>query len=407
MQRSPGKSDTFSNRQARRITLAAQGFGGARSTAKATWPTVERTLRRLSLLQLDSVSVLVRSHYLPAYARIGHYDMGGLDRRGFGAKRREYFEYWAHEASLLPLHLQPLFRWRMAEAAAGRNIYSGLAEFARDQNNYVEAVLREIAERGPLSARELSDPGKRNGPWWGWHKGKTALEYLFWAGRVTTAERRGFERVYDLTERVLPEEILDLPTPAPADAQRALISLAAQALGVATQADLRDYFRLPLDAAARAVSDLVDAGELLPVTVESWRQTAYLHREARIPGRIVATALLSPFDPLVWERARTERLFEFHYRLEFYTPEPKRKFGYYVMPFLWGDRLVGRVDVKADRGSGTLLVLGAYAEPHAHPTKAVAALAEELRHLALWLGLSHIRVGERGEFARPLRGLLS
>jgi len=360
---------------------------------------------QMGLLQLDSVNVLVRSHYLPTYSRIGAYDRAALDARAFaGGKKRALFEYWAHEASLLPLDLHPLMRWRMQRAAAGIGIYSGIARFAAENRDYVRAVVDEIRRRGPLAASELDDPGTRSGPWWGWHKGKTALEFLFWAGEVTTGHRRGaFERVYDLTERVIPGEVGAIATPGEADAIRALALAGAKAHGVATETDIRDYFRLPVAEARVAVGELVEAGALRPMRVEGWQQRAYLVEGAVIPARATPTALLSPFDPLVWHRPRTERIFDFHYRLEFYTPGPKRIFGYFVMPFLHRGRLEARVDLKADRAAGRLRVLGVFAEASLRkPEPMLAALAGELRHLAAWLDLSDIVL----EADSPLAGLL-
>ncbi|MCX5493119.1 winged helix DNA-binding domain-containing protein [Kaistia dalseonensis] len=384
--------------EARRIALAAQGFGVRRSEAPSRWPQIEACVGCMGLLQIDSVNALVRSHYLPIFSRLGAYPRSALEARAFdGGRRRTMFEYWAHEASLLPLSLHPLMRWRMRRAAAGQGIYGGIARFARENVAYVEAVRDELAARGPLSASELEDPGQRSGPWWGWHKGKTALEYLFWSGVVTTASRRGFERVYDLSERVIPSAIWDLPTPDEPDAIRALALHGAEAHGVATEIDIRDYFRLPVAEARRAIAELVEAGDILPVTVEGWRQQGFLARAAARPARITPSALLSPFDPLVWHRPRTERIFDFHYRLEFYTPGHKRSFGYFVMPFLHRGRLEGRVDLKADRAGGALLVLGVFLEERIRKTEPLLnELARELRHLAGWLELGRIELTGEG-----------
>jgi len=381
--------------------LAAQGFASRGAGGQRSWPVLSAMLDRLALLQLDSVSVLVRSHYLPLFSRLGGYDRAELDRRAAGP-RRALFEYWAHEASLLPLALHPLLRWRMARARRLDGIYGGIARFAADNGGYLEAVLAELRERGPLSARELSDPGTRSGPWWGWHKGKLALEFLFWSGAVTTAARRGFERVYGLTEQVLPAAVLDLPTPEEDEAQRALVEIAARALGVATIPDLRDYFRLTPEAARRAVEALSEGGVLLPVSVEGWSAPAFLHRDAQVPARVSASALVSPFDPLVWERNRCARLFGFDYRLEFYTPAEKRRYGYYVMPFLLGDRLVARIDLKADRQGRRLLVLGAFGEPGVRPQRVAGPLRDTLERLARWLDLEQVEVLPQGDLAGSL-----
>jgi len=401
--------DVLTAEEARRAALAAQGFGGRRNASLSSWRQVAPVISRMGLLQLDSVNVLVRSHYLPTYSRIGAYDRAALDARAFaGGRKRALFEYWAHEASLLPLDLHPWMRWRMQRAAAGIGIYSGIAKFATENRDYVRAVVDEIQRRGPLAASELDDPGTRSGPWWGWHKGKTALEYLFWAGEVTTGQRRGFERVYDLPERVIPSEIGAAATPTEADAIRALTLAGARAHGVATEIDIRDYFRLPNAETRTALCELVEEGALTPVRVEGWQQAAYLAADAEIPARGTPTALLSPFDPLVWHRPRTERIFDFHYRLEFYTPEAKRTFGYFVMPFLHRGRLEARVDLKADRATGRLRVLGVFAEAKLRrPDAMLAALAEELRHLATWLGLSDVAVEAEMPLAVSLKGYLT
>jgi uncharacterized protein len=402
----PGLSLTA--REARAIALAAQGFGRRKTAAVSPWPHARAAIEDMGLLQLDSVNVLVRSHYLPVFSRIGDYDRAAFDRRAFGnGSRREMFEYWAHEASLLPLPLHPLMRWRMARARRLVGVYASHAEWVRGARGYIRAVKRELAARGPIAAADLNDPGERSGPWWGWHKGKAALEYLFRTGEVTTASRRGaFERVYDLTERVLPAEVLALPTPSEADAIRMLAAMGARAFGIATELDIRDYFRLPVLEARRAVAELVEEGVLQPATVEGWDRPAYLAAGAVTPKRVAATALLSPFDPLVWFRPRTERLFGFHYRIEIYTPQHKRKFGYYVLPFLLAGRLRARVDVKAARSESALDVLGAHAEGGTDPGEMAPALALELQRLAGWLGLGRVRVTPKGDLGQALRRLV-
>lgn len=362
---------------------------------------MRRVFERVGLIQIDSVNVLVRSHYMPAFSRLGAYDTRVLERAAWG-RRRELFEYWGHEASLIPLDLQPALRWRMERASRGEGIYGGLARFARERKDYIETVYAEIAARGPMGAGDLSDAGKGEGGWWGWSDGKRAAEFLFWSGRITTATRRGFERIYDLTERALPERIVAEPTPDVAEAQRRLMRVAARSLGIATERDLRDYFRLdPADARAR-LAELVEEGDLVPVTVKGWDRQAWLARDARVPRRIAARALLSPFDSLVWERDRAERLFGFRYRLEIYTPADKRVHGYYVLPFLLGDRLVARVDLKADRAAGVLRVMGAHPEGKADQGEVATALAEELRAMAGWLGLRDVAVQEKGALSTRL-----
>lgn len=392
--------------EARRITLAAQGFGEPRSQTRATWPRVRNVIERMGLLQIDSINVLVRSHYLPAFSRVGAYDIAKFDTKAFDPHRRELFEYWGHEASLLPLALHPLLRWRMARARQLKGVYGHVVRAVRHQRHYIDSVLDEIRERGPLSARELSNRGRSGGSW-SWGDGKTALAYLFWSGQITAYTRRRFERVYDLTERVLPANIIALPTPVESEAQRELVRLAARALGVATEADLRDYFRLPTTNTKHCIAELVENKDLLSVQVDSWRGCAYLDPHARIPRRVSASALVSPFDPLIWERSRTERLFDFRYRLEIYTPAEKRKHGYYVLPFLLNERLVARVDLRVDRSRQTLCVLAAHGEVAADREHVAQALAQELYRLTAWLGLNNIALTRRGNLARSLRAPLT
>ena len=376
----------LTKRQARRLALSALGFREARPE-RPGMRQLAGVVDRLGLLQIDSVNVLARAHYVPLYSRLGAYDPALLDRAAYGGKRRRLFEYWGHEASLIRFDLHPLFRWRMERAAKGEGIYGGVAAFAAERRAFVEDVFREVAAGGPISARELAGGGRGRGSWWGWSDGKRALEFLFWAGRVTTAARRGFERVYDLPERVLPPEILAMRTPSPEEAQRALIRIAARALGVATATDLRDYFRLDAEDAKVPLPELVEDGALVPVEVEGWKAQAYIEPSVKIPRKIAARALVSPFDPLVWERSRAHRLFDFHYRIEIYTPADKRQHGYYVLPFLLGDRIVARVDLKADRAAGRLLVHSVHVEPGCSPAEIRPALRDELELMARWLGL--------------------
>jgi uncharacterized protein YcaQ len=387
---------------ARRVALAAQGFGEPRPTGPITPRHVARVLSRIGLLQIDSVSAVIRAHYMPLFSRLGPYPMELLDKAA-SSRKRTLFEYWAHEASFLPLATWPLMQWRMQRARANdaSEIYLGLARWAQDRTSFIEDIYREVATRGPIAASDI-DGAKGSGGWWGWSDEKHAFEWLFWAGRITTASRRGFERLYDLPERVLPAEIHALPVPEAADAHRELLRISARALGVATYGDLRDYFRLsPADMKGR-IEELVETGELLPVAVEGWKNQAYLHRDARMPRKIEARALLAPFDPVVWERSRSERLFDFRYRIEIYTPAEKRQYGYYVLPFLLGDRIVARIDLKADRPAGVLRVHAAYAEPCAPPHTA-AELLLELDLMRQWLGLEKIEITPAGDLAPALR----
>ena len=374
---------------ARRIALAAQGFGAPRP-ATVDRRHLHQTIKRLSLHQIDSVNVLARAHYLPSFSRLGNYDRSLIDRSAWGARRdRRLFEYWAHEASLLPLELHPLLRWRMQLADNGEVGWQSMRIFARERRSEAQHVLDRIRAEGPLAASDFEN-GKGRGGWWEWGEAKRALEWLFWAGHVTTATRRNsFERVYDLTERVIPRAILALPTPSLANAHRALLDRAAQALGVATATDLRDYFRLSPEPSRRAIAELVEEKVLLPVAVDAWRQPAFIYHSVRRPRRITGQALLAPFDPLIWERSRTERLFDFRYRIEIYTPAHKRVHGYYVLPFLMDERIVARVDLKSDRQNSRLLVRKVTLEPQA-PGDIHERLMPELRLMANWLGLENV-----------------
>lgn len=386
---------------ARRMALAAQGFGKARPAAPGRRHVLS-TIETLGLIQIDSVNVLSRSHYLPLFSRLGDYPRALLEDLAWGRKP-VLAEYWGHEASLMPHDLHPLLRWRMADARAGVGVWKGVARFLDSHPDLIARALEEIRQRGPLSAGEL-DIGAKKGPggWWGWSEAKRAVECLFWAGELTTATRRtGFERVYGTPEQVLPVPVLNTPTPSREDAQRALIARAARAMGVASERDLRDYFRMgPVESRAR-IAELVEDGGLIPAQVEGWDQTAYVAAGAARPRRIEALALLSPFDNLIWFRERTERLFNARIRLEIYTPAHLRTHGYYVLPFLQGETLTARVDLKADRKAGALRVQATHAEPSADDQTAWA-LAQELQLMARWLGLTDVVVVEKGDLSGRL-----
>jgi len=398
MQRRP--VERLSLAQARRIALAAQGFADPRPAGAPTGWAVRRLIERVGLLQIDSVNVLQRAHYLPLFSRAGPYDTALLDRSAHRAPRR-LFEYWGHEASLLPVALQPVLRWRMDRAA--HEAWGGMRRIQRERPELVAQVLEEVRARGPVAASAVleEDRPRRTGPWWDWSDVKRAFEWLFWSGQVTSARRRGFERLYDLPERVLPAEVIATPTPSVEDAQRELVRVAACSLGIAAERDLRDYFRLPLEDARARVSELVESGELWPVEVQGWRMPGLLDPAARLPRRVAARALVGPFDSLVWERSRAERLFGFRYRIEIYVPAPQRVHGYYVLPFLLGDTLVARVDLKADRKGGALRVQAAHAEPDA-PAETATELRGELESMAGWLGLERLDVVPRGDLAPAL-----
>jgi uncharacterized protein YcaQ len=394
---------SLSRVQARRVALAAQGFKDPRHT-RPTMRTFDRTLARTGVLQIDSVNVLQRAHYMPLYSRMGPYDVDLL-RRAAEVRPRRIVEYWAHVAAFMPVDLWPYMRHRMRSFAARGHEWSAV----RHRPELVDSLLAEVRERGASTARELDDGLPRRKVHWGWNWSETkkVLEYLFASGRLAVAGRNPqFERLYDLPARVVPPEHLDAPEPTLEETAVELIRRAAVAHGVGTEFDLRDYYRLQHDPVLLplvrpALDALVGAGELLPVQVEGWRRPAYLHRDARLPRSVHARTLLSPFDPLVWERSRTEQLFGFHYRIEIYVPEPKRVHGYYVLPFLLGDRLVGRVDLKADRSAGVLLVKAAHSEEEA-PEETTAELAAELHAMAAWLGLDRVRVEPRGDLAGAL-----
>lgn len=392
--------ETLSHKQARRIALAAQGFADQRPTSPTRRHLIA-TIERLALLQIDSVNVVSRSHYLPLFSRLGAYPRPLLEDLAWGRKP-VLFEYWGHEASLMPLDLQPLLRWRMDDARTGVGVWKGVARFLAEHRPFIDTALAAIHKRGPLSAGELELGERGQGGWWGWSEAKRATECLFWAGELTTATRRGtFERVYGLPEKVLPKAIWSAPTPSRDEAHHVLLRRAARAMGVATERDLRDYFRMGLADTRRGVAELVEAGDLIPVEVQGWDQPAYLAPGAKRPRSVKANALLSPFDNLIWFRERAERLFDVRIRLEIYTPAHKRTHGYYVLPFLQGEAITARVDLKADRKAGVLRVLSAHREPAADAATA-PALAAELRLMAGWLGLVGVEVAANGDLAPSL-----
>ena len=392
-------SDDLSARQARRIALAAQGLAAARPAAPGSRRRLRGLAGRLGAIQIDSVNVLVRTHYLPAFSRLGAYPREWLEAEAWG-QRPGLFEYWGHEASLMPLEIQPLLRWRMQRARAGET-WSGLARFGRERRDYIDQVLAQIERRGPVTGGDFADGPRRPG-WWNWSNGKRALEWLFWGGLIAVKTRRGFERVYDLAERVLPRQVAAAPTPPPDEAQRRLVMIGARAMGVATEGDLRDYFRLAVADARQRIAELVEAGELRAVRVEGWPKHAYLADGAVLPRRFAAAALVSPFDNLIWRRERAERIFGARIRLEVYTPAARREHGYYVLPFLLGESIAARVDLKSERKSGRLLVQAAHLEPGAEAGATAPALAAELRRLAGWLGLGEVGVARRGDLAEAL-----
>lgn len=403
----------LSSAEARGVALRAQRLGRPRPRGGVKPRDLEALVSSLGAVQLDAVNVLVRSHYLAVYSRLGPYPMPWLDRLVY--ERRAAFEYWGHAASILPIELHAAMRWRMRGYADNRHWRAFQARLERERPGYLTAIEQEILERGPIAFGDLSDPARREKTqtryaqstllWYRWSDGKSALEGLFDAGRMAVAGRRGFERLYDLAARVIPPEVMSLPTPEQDDAQRALVLHAAGALGVATARDLADYFRLPAVATRARLRELVDNGGVHPACVEGWTDAAYLHPGAS-SARVDTRALLSPFDSLLWERDRTDRLFGFRHSFELYVKAQNRRYGYYVLPFLLGDTLVGRVDLKANREGRTLLVLGAFAEPSVPVPVVAGQLADELKELASWLELDAIEVMDRGDLARHLRKAL-
>ena len=395
-------ADDLSPALARRVALAAQGFGET-SVAVPGTRQLNLLLQRLALLQIDSVNVYERSHYQPVLARLGAYDKAGLDRVTYG---RGVTEYWAHEASFLPVATLPLLQWRKDEYRA---YYAARPDsWAASNGATLDWLRAELAARGPLRASEIEhESNKRQGPWWGWSDVKRGLETLFRQGDVVSAGRQRFERVYGLPAQVLPESVLDAAASVSrSDAIAALVSQSARALGVGTLGDIADYFRLKQADARSAVSRLVDTGELRPVTVAGWNREAWLHRDARLPRRLEAAALLSPFDPVVWRRERALRMFDFHYRIEIYTPQPQRTYGYYVLPVLIDDRIPARLDLKSDRQAGVLRVQAAWAEPNLEPSD-VPRIAALLHAAAAWQNLPALAVAPRGTLAPALTAALA
>jgi uncharacterized protein YcaQ len=395
--------EALSRSQARRIALASQGFAD-RPPARADMRALQRVLDKVALLQIDSVNVVRRAHYLPVFSRIGPYDVELLHRAAGRAPRR-VFEYWGHEASYIRTDLHLALRFRMARAAEAA--WGSMRRLWTERPDFVAWVREEVETRGPLTTREIEYdvPRVRDSWGWNWSDVKIALEYLFYSGQVTSARRNSaFERVYDLPERVLPPAVIAAPTPSVQESHRILVRTAARSHGVGTEQDLRDYFRLSPAPTRSALAELVESGELLPVRVEGWRRPAYLWHAARLPRRVDACALLSPFDSLVFERTRTEALFDYRFRIEIYVPAAKRTYGYYVYSFLLGERIVARVDLKADRPAGVLSVKGAWSEPSA-PPDVVERLSAALHTMAGWLGLESVQVADKGDLAGALRGV--
>ena len=377
--------DSLSIQDARALALAAQGFDKPRTKTKSTTADAVAVIKKLGVIQIDSVNVLVRSQELPLFSRLGDHDRNAISK---ATSQGKIFEYWGHEAAHLPVELHPLFRFKMHAARSGKLKHWGLTSFYAENKTFVKRILKHVEVNGSTSARELSTRTTKKSSWWDWDEAKTALEYLFLTGELMSLGRGSdFARVYDIPERVLPKKVLNAPTPTEHDARKELLVRSARAQGVATMRDLADYYRQKPVVVKPLVSELVEQGVLREVTVDGWQDKAYVHRNAKLPKRLFATALLSPFDSLVWCRPRNERLFNFHYRIEIYTPKEKRKFGYYVLPFMMNGELVGRVDLKADRANSKLLVQSVHTERGVKRAAINDALTAELRLMAVWLGL--------------------
>ena len=381
----PKRLDELTIVEARSLALAAQGFDKPRSKSKSSTADAVEVIKKLGVIQIDSVNVLVRSQELPLFARLGDHDRNAINK---ATAQNKIFEYWGHEAAILPVEIQPLFRWKMNAARTGKIKHWGLTSFYADNKAFVKRILKHVEANGPVTARELSTRTTKKSSWWDWDEAKTALEYLFLTGQLMSCGRGSdFARIYDITERVLPSKILDTPTPTENEARKQLLVRAAKAQGVATLTDLADYYRQKTAVIKPLVNELVEQGDLREVTVDTWVEKAFVHRSAKPPKKLYATALLSPFYSLVWCRPRNERLFDFHYRIEIYTPKEKRKFGYYVLPFMMNGELVGRVDLKADRANAKLLVQSVHTEKGIKRASINGALTDELRALANWLDL--------------------
>jgi uncharacterized protein YcaQ len=388
--------------EARRMALAAQGFTDRRPAGRVDRRHLRRVLDRVGVIQIDAVNVLVRSQELPLFSRLGSHPRTMI---ADATRDGELFEYWVHMASHVPSDHYPLFRWRMDSVRARG--WRMIKEMAARRDGFVDQVLDRIRDEGPVVAADISTREGRKGPWWDWDDAKTALEFLFETGQLAVTRRaRDFARIYDLPERVLPAAVLAAPAPAEAAARKELLVRAARAQGVATLADLADYHRQRVPVCRPLVAELVEEGQLVPAQVEGWKQPAYVHPDAAVPRRVAGRALLSPFDSLVWNRDRTERVFGFRYRIEIYTPPPKRVYGYYVLPFLLDGQFVGRVDLKADRATGTLLVQAAHGEPETDPAHVAAELAGELAVMAQWLELDHVVPAGRGDLSPALAAVL-
>lgn len=394
-------SKQISISQARRIALAAQGFAEARPRGRVDRRHLRKAMGKLQLLQLDSVPVVIRTQYMPLYSRLGPYRADLLNEVAYDSD--EWFEAWSHEASLLPVEMEPWLRWSKARTREGQT-WGNLYSLAKKDPGYIKAVLDQVEAKGPLAARDLEEPRRRSGDWWGSRSGgAVALDWLYRIGELGVRRDSRFNKQFDLLERIVPAEIRKRPTPSVESSLDELLLRSARAHGIATADCLVDYFRLPVRPAKARLEILVEEGKLGASSVEGWKKPAYRHPDAKLPRQIRAHALLSPFDPVVWNRKRISALFDFEYRIEIYTPAEKRKFGYYVLPFLMGEEIVARFDLKTDRETKTLRVLAAHIEPNLKVGKVASAAARELEALARFLGADRVEVGRKGNLAKSLR----
>ncbi len=392
---------SLSKQEAKRIAIRAQGLAGSRPDRGITIEDVRQSVRAMGLLQIDSVNVCVRSHYVPLFSRLGIYEQDLLDQLVY--REKALFETWAHAACFVPVEDYRLFKPRMATHKPRHRV----AELMKEKPGYLDDVLEQVRVRGQLTASELEDAGTRSGPWWGYTSGKVAMEWHFAVGNLSIADRKNFARYYDLTERVVAAQHLNGVVPTVEDSHREMMRLAVRAHGIGTAEDFADYYHIKNGQARDRLAELVESGDIQVVRVEGWDEIAYAPTTIESSDPVDAHALLTPFDPLVWSRDRIERLFDFYYRIEIYVPANKRQFGYYVYPFVLGEDIVARVDLKAERDNGVLRVKGAFVEPGFEHDYVASNLADELRLMARWLGLTRVVAGKKGNLIPSLRAALA
>jgi len=392
--------DSLSLPEARKLALASQGFHNPRPKEKVNASHMKEAMRLMGLVQLDAVPTVIRSQYMPFFSRLGNYETGLYDRIAY--QQDQWFELWAHEASIAPIHMEPYFRFNKERAKKGET-WKGLYKVGVQHSEYVKTVLNEVVKKGPIKAKELDDPRPKGGNGWGSRSmGQLALNWLYRIGEVGIRREKNFEKKYDLFSRIVPEKILALPTPDEETSIKTLFISATESLGIATAADIADYFRIRHSESKRFLKELVCSGDIQEVAVEGWRDQAYVPKSFQIPTQVNATAILTPFDPIVWNRKRLERLFDFNYKIEIYKPKEKRQYGYYVMPFLLDDKIVARFDLKNERATSSLHVLGAFSEKNTRNGEIAHQAHEELNHLASFLGSSTLKFAKNGNFSRTL-----